>query len=313
MAQVVTSENIAELVTSRTVAEFVAPGTEPAVKAEEPKPASGEAAETPKTETAEQPKAEEKKADDELPEKVQKRINEKHRHAKEAEEFAKAQYLEKLAAEKRVGELEAEIASLKKSNTPAPAEEAKPPRQEDFATVQEYLDAAVAYGIDAKLKEREAQSAEAAKARAEAEIQAAHVKRFKAFEEKNPEVAALIGKSDLDLKIPLMQYIRESDAGPELAGHLAQNPDVAERLNRLSPIKALAELGKLEVALAKPAEKSEAPKAEQPKPAMTKAPAPIKPLGGNSEPVHKDPANMTFPELRAHNEQQRRLKAQQQR
>ena len=308
MAQVVTRENMAELLENGSVPEFVAPGTEPAAKPEEAKPNSGE--ETAKTEAAaELPKAEETKAEEPvLPDEVQKRINAKHRQMKEAEEFAKSQYLEKLAAEKRVEELERENAELKKSSAPAPQEEeAKPPKQEDFATVQEYLDAAVAYNVEAKLKERERLSGEKAAADAAAALAAEHEKRFKAAAGRIPDLEEVVGKADFNLRMPLYQYIRESETGPELAYHLAKNPDIAERLNRLSPIKALAELGKIEVALAKP---TEATKPAQSQPEVSKAPAPIKPLSGNSEPVHKDPKDMTFKELRAHNEQQRRLKAQ---
>ena len=304
MAQVVTRENMAELLENGSVPEFVAPGTEPVA---EVKPNSGE--EAAKTEAvADPPKAEETKAEEPaLPDEVQKRINAKHRQMKEAEEFAKSQYLEKLAAEKRVEELERENAELKKSSAPAPEEEAKPPKQEDFATVQEYLDAAVTYNVEAKLKERERLSGEKAAADAAAALAAEHEKRFKAAAERIPDLEEVVGKADFNLRMPLYQYIRESETGPELAYHIAKNPDIAERLNRLSPIKALAELGKIEVALAKA---PEAPKPAQSQPEVSKAPAPIKPLSGNSEPVHKEPKDMTFKELRAHNEQQRRLKAQ---
>ncbi len=42
------------------------------------------------------------------------------------------------------------------------------------------------------------------------------------------------------------QFIAESETGPRIAYHLAKNPDLHERINRLSVTRRLAELGKLE-------------------------------------------------------------------
>jgi hypothetical protein len=318
---VATSENLAQLAVEGKLPEFVKPATEPAAPTAEmpPPPTPEQEQPKPATETspAEEPKPDEKPAetadaDADLPERARKRINAKHRELKEAEETGRGWYLEKLAAEKRVGELEAENAQLKKSTAPAPADEPKEPQPEDFATVQEYTAAAIKFGVQAELKERERVSAEKVAADAVAAVESAHEKRFAAFAAKDPEGAALVEQAEVQIRIPIMQFMRESDVGPELALHLARNADVVERLNRLSPIRALAEMGKLEATLAKPA--GEKPRAEQPRgqTEVSKAPAPIRPLANdNAEPMQKDPARMTFKELRAHNAQQRRLKAQQ--
>jgi hypothetical protein len=295
------------LIQTGRVADFVAPTSEVAPK-DEPKDeqktdeAKPEAEQQTATETAEakEPKA----AEDDLPERAQKRINEKHRQMKEAEEFGKAQYLEKLAAEKRVGELEAKVAELEKSNSPAPVDEpAKAPKQEDFATVAEYVDAQVEW----KLQQRAVEDAKKAAQSAQAAIDSAHQARVNKFVESHPDYQETLEKADLTLAIPLLQYIRESDLGPDLALHLSKNVEIAERLNRLSPIKALAELGKIEAKLA-PAKVDE-PKPSSRQPETSKAPAPITPIDGKKEPVQKDPSQMTFAELRAHNAAERRRKA----
>jgi preprotein translocase subunit SecA len=49
----------------------------------------------------------------------------------------------------------------------------------------------------------------------------------------------------------LTDAILTSDRGPEVAYHLAKNPALAERLNRLSPIAAAREIGRIEAALEK--------------------------------------------------------------
>jgi hypothetical protein len=307
--QVVTSENMLELIEKGRVADFVAPKSEGETKVDEPKvetkteevKAEGEQQTAPET-AAEQKKPE--AAEDDLPERAQQRINAKHRQMKEAEEFGKAQYLEKLAAEKRVGELEAKVAELEKSKSPAPVDEpAKAPKQEDFETVQKYVDALV----DWKLQERRDEDAKKAAQSAQAAIESAHQARVKKFAESHPDYQETLEKADLTLALPVLQYIRESELGPDLALHLSQNVEIAERLNRLSPIKALAEIGKIEAKLT-PA-KADEPKPTTKQPEVSRAPAPITPIEGKKEPVHKDPSEMNFKELRAHNEAQRRLKA----
>jgi hypothetical protein len=305
MSQVVTNENMLELIQTGRVAEFVAPVTEP-VKVEEAKaePTVEKSVEEKPTEAVATEAAKPTDVDAELPEKVQKRINEKHRQMKEAEEWGKAQYLEKLAAEKRVGELEAKVSGLEKSNTPAPVKEpATAPKQEDFSTVAEYVDASV----DWKLKQKEAEAAESVRKSEQIQLEQAHQKRILEASSRIADYESVVNKSEIELRMPLIQYIRESDMGPDLAYHLAKNPDVAERLNRLSPIKQLAEMGKLEMTIQKPA-KADEPKSSK-TPEQSKAPAPITPIDGKKEPVTKDPSEMSFAELRQHNEQQRRLKA----
>lgn len=52
--------------------------------------------------------------------------------------------------------------------------------------------------------------------------------------------------NDLDVAPDTAQFIIESDAGPKLAYYLAKHPSEVIRLNNLSPLKRIAELGKLE-------------------------------------------------------------------
>jgi len=82
--------------------------------------------------------------------------------------------------------------------------------------------------------------------------------------------------------------IIESDVGPRILYHLAENPQDAERIGKLNVRGAIKEIGKLEAKYTKVEVKAE-PKAEpktEAKPAGTveisKAPAPISPLKGAS-------------------------------
>ena len=75
------------------------------------------------------------------------------------------------------------------------------------------------------------------------------------------------------------------------------NPSELNRILNLSPIRAIAELGKMEAKLSKEPEK----KVDE-KP-VSKAPAPITIVSGQSTTVQKDPKDMTFRELRDYERQ----------
>lgn len=70
----------------------------------------------------------------------------------------------------------------------------------------------------------------------------------------------------------IMEVIQTSDVGPAIAYHLAKNHDLVHKLNSMSPLKRMLELGKLEDKLSV---KSAAPKKE-----VSKAPVPNKPVTG---------------------------------
>jgi hypothetical protein len=66
-----------------------------------------------------------------------------------------------------------------------------------------------------------------------------------------------------------------------MAYYLAQHPDEAMQIVRMSPVRAIAALGRIEERLSQPV-------ARKP----TSAPAPIKKVSGNGS-VKKNPADMT--------------------
>lgn len=71
-----------------------------------------------------------------------------------------------------------------------------------------------------------------------------------------------------------LEAVTSMDSGHKVLHHLGQNPEEAERLLSLPPLRMALELARLEttVGQAKPAP-------------VSKAPAPISPVGGNSAPV----------------------------
>lgn len=293
MAQVVDSTNIEQFITTGKVDNFKAPADEvPAEVAKEP-------IKEPVNDDAAQAEDDEEK---DLPERVRQQIGKKHRAMKEAEEFAEREYNQRRAAERRADALELQIADFQQKSRPAVVE-VKEPQQSDFATVQEYVDALVNFKADQRIA-KDKQEAEQQRTADEAErIKTAFANRITEFMKATPDFEAVTSRADVDLPAHVTQYILESDFGPQLGYQLSKDSAELNRILKLSPIRAIAELGKLEASLAKPVQKTEA------KQEISKAPAPITPIDGKSAPVNPDlNRNMSFADYKALKQQQESAK-----
>lgn len=333
--QVITPENHVEFITTGKVPEFKAPDAKEAAKTDvkadagaAPKPDATKVAdgEKPKDEPKRDADGKFVKAGDtadgassgvddddaKLTEKISRIISKKHREMKEAQEFATGEGRRAIEAERRAEQLQREIDALKgkKSEGPntddAAGNDPNEPKPGDFKTVGEYTRALVKYEAK-KAGETGKANAEQSKQQEQAnELVGAFTKRQDEFKAATPDYEDVVGGTDLIIPNIAMQYLIESDFGPQLGYHLAKNPDEAARLRTLSPSRCLAELGKMETKFVKPAtEKVEQAKAGE----ISKAPAPIKPLEGKEAAVTKDPSQMSFQELRAFRQQEARAKA----
>jgi DNA polymerase III gamma/tau subunit len=74
-----------------------------------------------------------------------------------------------------------------------------------------------------------------------------------------------------------LEAVTSMDAGHKVLHHLGQNPDVAERVLSLPPLRMALELARLESTVGQ----------AKPKP-VSNAPAPINPIGGRSAPVEPE-------------------------
>lgn len=248
-------------------------------------PATSENDPTPETEHPEKPK----RADGGF----QRRINRLTADFRAAEARA-------AAAEAKAQELERRQATA----TQASADEPAPPRLENFRSYEEYERADRAYVADKATREAEKRF-KAAEAERQATAQReAEAKRMREAAERFNKSAEDVAEHYEDLaevmddmwrgRVPVIRnndaiaryIIEESDRGPELAYHLANNAAAAERIGRLTPLAQVKELVKLEASLPKP----NAP--------ATKAPNPPRTLGGRGGSDTKDPEKMTIDEMR---------------
>ena len=222
-----------------------------------------------------------------LTEKQQRAVNKKHRAMKEADEFAEDEFRARKAAEKRADELERELAELKTKGKPTP-EPSQEPDPKDFTNDKGEFDA---FGYAKALAKHAAEEAVKADRKEQAKLdkEAAEARSYQEYlgrvqsSAKDIEDWQEAAEDAADLKVsgPLTAYLREAEAPAPLLYHFAKHPDVLERLNALPPIKAIAEVTKLELSLTKEPAKADEPEV---KPTKARAPEPIAPLpnGGGS-------------------------------
>ncbi len=347
MVQVVNAENLAQLATTGSVPEFKAPeAAKPDAKPDQAanvnadaskpngdaKPDGGAAkADAGKDEPARDANGQFVKADDakkddaakadksdddddaELPERVRKQIGKKHRRMMEAEEFARERDQAADRERVRADAAERELQRLRggKSDGPKAGEgdsvDPEEPKQADFKTVGEYSRALIKYEAKKAAEAGRRQHTQRQQQEQANALTSAFAQRQDEFRKANPDYDKIVGAADIETTPAMMQYLIESEVGPALTLHLANNPEEISRLRKLSPSRQMAELGKLEIKLEKPAAPAKADAG--PSKEISKAPAPIAMLEGKTTPVQKDPSQMSVSELREFRRQEALAKA----
>lgn len=177
-----------------------------------------------------------------------KSIGKKHREKLEAEEFAADQYNTRLLAEKRAEAAEAELAKLRQQPVKE-IEAPKKPERASFESDEAYQDALVEFRVKEQLAKEKRQEAERqAQERQQEIIRAAHQRLEKAAE-LVPDFKEVTEGAELRVPGHIAGYMQESEMFAELGYHFAKHPEVLDRLAKLSPARALVEVGKIESTL----------------------------------------------------------------
>ena len=180
--------------------------------------------------------------------------------------------------------LEARLAALEQSSQPqkASVEPEDEPQPHQFSDAFEYAKALAEFTAEKALKERDRQEVERKAAEERQKVMDAWAQKVEAAKAELPDFDDMIQSSDVVVTDPVRDAILESDIGPQILYHLAENPEIAEKLAKASVSSALRQLGKLEAKLEKAVE--EQPEKQPSKPVVKKsnAPEPIKPLRGSS-------------------------------
>jgi hypothetical protein len=211
----------------------------------------------------------------ELSAKMLTAIGKKHRAMREAEEFGEEQYNQRRAAEKRADQLESEIRRLQAQlSSAAPAQADDKPKRENFETDDAFNDAVVDWKVAQKFREKEAERAKQENEARQAQIIEEARTRVQRAMDIVPDYQEVVEGANLAVPPYIAGYMQESEMFAELGYHFAKHPSVLEKLSKLSPARALVEVGKIESTLQPFAassakdphtEKGEKPEAPSPK------------------------------------------------
>jgi hypothetical protein len=263
-SSVVTSENSGEFYAQR-----LGLATEPAAEA---------VVETTPTEPVAEVQQSELEAEPPKPtEETEKKPNPKLE--KRFSELTKQRELARQEAERerqRASELEERLKALETKNQPAPqVDQDREPQPSDFTDAFEYARALAKYAADNALKNRDKIEAERKASEERQRLNESWQTKLEKVKSEMPDYEEMVASSDVVVSDQVRDAILESDVGPRILYHLAENPDVAEKISKMSLVKALTEIGKIEARFEKPLEV---------KPVVTRsnAPAPINPIRGGS-------------------------------
>lgn len=172
------------------------------------------------------------------------------------------------------------------------SEPAAKPNLADFTDYETYVEALTDWKTSQKIAEvvhhqRAATAQERQQAEA-MELARGWAGKQEAVRKEIPDYDEVMGGADTVVAPYVTDAILTSDRGPEVAYHLAKNPALAEKLNRLSPLAAAREIGRIEAALEK----------SSPGTTRTAPPAPAK-TSRSSATIPGDPAKMSHEAYRA--------------
>jgi len=168
--------------------------------------------------------------------------------------------------------LEAKVRELESRSQPQKVEAAEEPRPEQFTDMYEYAKALTDYKVDQRLSEEKQKEALAKVEAQRQQVINTWAKRVESAKAEMPDFEAMVGSADVVVSNEVRDAIFESDVGPQVLYHLAENPEIAEKLQGMTVTSALRTIGRLEAQFAK------AETQTKPVVGKSKAPAPINPI-----------------------------------
>ncbi|CAB4127888.1 hypothetical protein UFOVP96_57 [uncultured Caudovirales phage] len=212
--------------------------------------------------------------------KLEKRFSELTKQREEARKEAQRERESREALETRLRELE------EKTNPQPEAIQADvKPKPEQFTDAFEYAEALAEWSADQALRNRDQQELQRKAQEEQQKLVQSWQTRLEAVKADLPDYDEMIASaSDVQVTDAVRDAMLESEQGPRILYHLAENPELAEKLKSMSMISALREIGKLEARFEAKSTKTDAKTEAETKPsvARSKAPAPISPIRASS-------------------------------
>ena len=261
--QVLTSENAAEFYANRLGLAESSADTE-AVE-ETPEPVDNESQSEPKEAEKEANQEGERKQNP----KLEKRFSEITKQREEARQEAQRERQARVDLEQRLAALEQQRQPQQQSYVD------QEPQPSQFNDAFEYAKALAEFSTEKALAERDRQVAQQREQEAQQKIIQSWAQKVQEAKAELPDFDDLVASSDVVVNNAVRDAILESDVGPQILYHLAENNDLAKKIASLSPNAALREIGRLEAKFeVKTDTKQTAPVVR------SKAPAPIQPIRG---------------------------------
>ncbi len=232
-ANVVTSENLAEFNAKRMG--LADPTPSEAVETTEPQEVDQGQSEPVEAEN-EATATEDRKQNP----KLERRFSEITKQREAAREEARREREARESLEAKVRDLEAKIQP--KAEPVAESE----PLPEQFSDMYEYAKALTDYRVEQRLQEEKQKEAQAKAAAEHAKLIDAWGQRVKAAKAEMPDFDDMVSSADVTVSNEVRDAIFESEVGPRILYHLAENPDFAVKLQSMTLTAALRAIGKLE-------------------------------------------------------------------
>lgn len=198
--------------------------------------------------------------------KLERRFSEITKQRETARAEAQREREAREVLEAKVRDLEAKVAPKAE---PAADQE---PLPEQFTDMYEYAKALTDYRVDQRMNEEKQKEVQARAAAERDKVINVWADRVKAAKSEIPDFDDMVGSADVTVSNEVRDAIFESEVGPRILYHLAENPEIATKLQSMTLTSALRHIGKLEAQF----EKTE----PQIKPVVgkSKAPSPINPI-----------------------------------
>lgn len=206
--------------------------------------------------------------------KLERRFSEITKQREAAREEARKEREARESLESRLRELESKANPVSES---IPDENAEPmPGQ--FEDAFDYAKALADWSTKKALRERDKQEADRKRGEEEAQKHKGWADRIAKAKAELPDFDDMVASSDVVVSNEVREAIIESDVGPQVLYYLAENSEFADKLAKMSALKALREIGKLEARF----EKAESRQEVNTVAGKSNAPAPISPLRASS-------------------------------
>lgn len=159
----------------------------------------------------------------------------------------------------RIAQLTAKTRQLERELEQArsPTKQEAAPKREDFADYEEYIDARAEYraaqAVDKRLSDaeqkRRADEQAAAAERQQRSFEDAREAAIERGADAYPDFEDVTTREDLTITPVMADALLSSDKAHDIWYHLGKHPEVAEHIAGLSPVRQIAEIGKLEATL----------------------------------------------------------------